>query len=358
MDPPATTPHPRNMPRTNSQSPALTPESDTVNSIPDENIIQTNEEASLCKLDAVKLGYWQDPYLPMMVHGSLRHERKAPDMYKGYYARVKCVERLVLQFIAAVRRARGPDAVVQIVNLGAGYDTLYWRLHANAELVRQGKMRVVDLDLLPVTTKKCHFIRGHKQLMDLLIGEVRDGEVAHGELHSDEYDLISSDIRDTLQIERKLMDNCKLDPKQPTLFIAECVLIYMSTGSTKQLLSWIAKTFHTAAFINYEQVHMDDHFGQIMFDALKAQGCLLADADSCKSLEMHEQRFLKTGWDGAQAADMNQMCGSLPQADVDRVDRIAMIDEPEVLRQLFAHYSITWAQKGGADIGLDKIRLV
>ena len=134
MDPPLRSPD--RVTRTISGS-SLTAESDTVNSIPDENIIQTNEEASLCKLDAVKLGYWKDPFLPLMVHGSLRHERKAPEMYKGYYARVKCVERLVLDFIDAVQKSRGAEAVVQIVNLGAGYDTLYWRLHANQALTRQ-----------------------------------------------------------------------------------------------------------------------------------------------------------------------------------------------------------------------------
>lgn len=353
MEPPAYTPSypPTELRRSTSNSNA----SDTA---PDESIMQTNEEATLCKLDAVRLGYWEDPFLSQMIHGTLRHERKAPDMYKGYYARVKCVDRLVLNFINAIKTSKGVEASVQIVNLGAGYDTLYWRLKANTALNNAVRIKVVDLDLLPVISKKCHAIRTRKQLFDMLAGEVREGEIPHAELHSDGYDLVSADMRDTDEISRKLVTACKLDPKIPTIFIAECVLIYMSTDSTKQLLTWIAQAYETAAFINYEQVHMNDHFGQIMFEALKAQGCLLADADACETLEMHENRFVRAGWTRAQAADMNTMCQSLPQADVQRVDRIAMIDEPEVLQQLFAHYCIVWAYKGADSTGLGKIQLL
>lgn len=92
----------------------------------------------------------------------------------------------------------------------------------------------------------------------------------------------------------------------------------MSSGSTKQLLNWIAETFHTAGFVNYEQVNMMDNFGQIMYNSLKEQGCVLADADSCRTLKLHEERFLRAGWDGAAAADMNSMCSSLPRVELDR----------------------------------------
>ncbi|XP_055340027.1 leucine carboxyl methyltransferase 1-like [Paramacrobiotus metropolitanus] len=357
MDPPTQLPVHRSLSNPaaeNSESSPVPP-----SPIPDEHIMLTNEEATLCKLDAIKMGYWKDPYLPQFVHGSFRHERKAPDMYKGYYARVKCVERLVLDFVhAVIKDNKAEIPVVQIVNLGAGYDTLYWRLKSNEKLCNQVRIKVVDLDLLPVTIKKYHAIKTHKQLSSLLTGEWKEGELPQGELHTGDYDLISADIRDTLNIERKLMAACKLDPKRPTLFIAECVLIYMNTGSTKQLLTWIAETFETACFINYEQVNMSDNFGQIMYNSLKEQGCVLADADSCKSLKFHEERFVKTGWTKASAADMNAMCSSLPRAEIERIDRIAMIDEPDVLQQLFNHYCIAWAYKGAVGTELEKVRLL
>ena len=44
----------------------------------DYHIMSTNEEASRCKLDAIKLGYWKDPFLARFVHTSMSHEKKSP----------------------------------------------------------------------------------------------------------------------------------------------------------------------------------------------------------------------------------------------------------------------------------------
>ena len=41
----------------------------------------------------------------------------------------------------------------------------------------------------------------------------------------------------------------------PTLFLSECVLVYMMPSQSSNLLHWAAETFHTAMFISYEQVN-------------------------------------------------------------------------------------------------------
>lgn len=40
----------------------------------------------------------------------------------------------------------------------------------------------------------------------------------------------------------------------PTLLLTECVLIYMTTEHSVDLIKWVATTFWSAMFINYEQV--------------------------------------------------------------------------------------------------------
>lgn len=40
----------------------------------------------------------------------------------------------------------------------------------------------------------------------------------------------------------------------PTLLLSECVLVYMTPSQSSNLVRWAAGTFHTAMFINYEQV--------------------------------------------------------------------------------------------------------
>lgn len=43
-------------------------------------------------------------------------------------------------------------------------------------------------------------------------------------------------------------------PRLPTLLLSECVLVYMTPSQSSNVVRWAAETFHTAMFINYEQV--------------------------------------------------------------------------------------------------------
>lgn len=45
-----------------------------------------------------------------------------------------------------------------------------------------------------------------------------------------------------------------LKHRLPTVFVSECVLVYMTPSQSSNLVHWAAETFHTAMFINYEQV--------------------------------------------------------------------------------------------------------
>lgn len=51
---------------------------------------------------------------------------------------------------------------------------------------------------------------------------------------------------------------------KPTLFISECVLIYLQPGDSNALIQWAAKTFPSCAFAAYEQILPDDAFGRMM----------------------------------------------------------------------------------------------
>lgn len=62
----------------------------------DEAVIATNNDASECKKCAVNLGYWDDKYIAYFVKNC---ERKAPEINRGYYARVKGVELFIDKFL-------------------------------------------------------------------------------------------------------------------------------------------------------------------------------------------------------------------------------------------------------------------
>lgn len=73
--------------------------------------------------------------------------------------------------------------------------------------------------------------------------------------------------------------------------IAECVLVYIETANCNNLLKWIASNFTSAAFVNYEQVNMNDRFGEVMLSNLRARGCNLAGVESCLSLDTQILRY-------------------------------------------------------------------
>lgn len=66
----------------------------------DEAVIATNDDASDCKRGAVRLGYWKDDYIGFFVRNQ---ERKAPEINRGYFARVKGVEMCVEKFLKVSR---------------------------------------------------------------------------------------------------------------------------------------------------------------------------------------------------------------------------------------------------------------
>ena len=55
----------------------------------------------------------------------------------------------------------------------------------------------------------------------------------------------------------------------PTLFLSECVLVYMAVKDSSQLIAWAASRWERAAFVIYEQIRPHDAFGRVMMQNLK-----------------------------------------------------------------------------------------
>lgn len=297
-----------------------------------EAIQATNDDASECKRCAVDLKYWKDDY----IHHFVRHyEKKAPEINRGYFARISGISAAVNAFL----QKAGPKC--QIVNLGAGFDTLYWRFKDNNVNISS----IIDVDFPAVTARKCFCIKRNNTLLASLNSE--DGEISFSgtDLHSYNYHIIGVDLRNINDLEYKLIQ-CGIDYSLPTLFISECVLVYVENTHSQRLLLWISSKFQDALFVNYEQVNMMDRFGEVMMRNLRERGCSLAGSEACKSLDTQKQRFLNTGWTGARIWDMMQIYMSIPPAERQRVESIEFLDEQELLVQLLQHYAICIAWKG------------
>jgi len=84
----------------------------------------------------------------------------------------------------------------------------------------------------------------------MFLGEVK---IAGPELHSHDYHIIGADLRNVSEVDKKLCQS-GINFDTPTMFLTECVLVYMEPESSSTLLQWIANKFNDIFFINYEQV--------------------------------------------------------------------------------------------------------
>jgi len=312
----------------------------------EECVQATNDDATQCKLSAVSLGYWSDPFIKL-ISRSAKSDRRAPEIHLGYFARVAGVATLIDKFFEAT------DTAVQIINLGAGFDTLFWRLAQEGRPVKN----FVEIDFAGVTARKCMMIKRSKELMGLVAGEEAleaDIRLSRTDLHSTRYHLLAADFTDLNTLETKLTES-EVSFTCPTLVLAECVLVYADQNKTNRLMSWLASKFSSCTFINYEQLNMSDRFGQVMLDNLLTRGCVLAGAGACRDKTSQVERFTSNGWDSAQCWNMNEVYSLLSQAEVYRVEAIERLDEKELLRQLFDHYCITVGRKNSSSFNFDSV---
>ncbi|KAJ1532223.1 hypothetical protein ONE63_000841 [Megalurothrips usitatus] len=300
--------------------------------VPNDEAVQlTNDDATECKQSAVQLGYWQDPYLFHFVRGA---QRKPPEINRGYFARKRGIEILVEKFLKLT------DSNCQIVNLGAGFDTLFWRLHDDGKSVT----KIIDVDFPSVTARKCHVIKRNKALLDKINGGDAAFSGATG-LHAGNYHIVGVDLRQRSELITNL-ENCGIDFSLPTLFLAECVLVYIESPLVDEILKWISSNFDSVAFINYEQINMNDRFGEVMKQNLRLRQCSLSGVSACQNLDSQRQRFSNNDWEGSQAWDMVEVYESIPGAERQRIEKIEFLDEQELLIQLFQHYCICVGWKG------------
>lgn len=299
----------------------------------DDAVAATNDEAALCKRYAVQVGYWVDPYIEYFIKPTV--ERKAPEINRGYYARVTGIKILLHQFF------RVTNYNCQVINIGAGFDTLFWRLKDEKIPIKN----FVEVDKPSVTSKKCFVVRNKKTLLEKVATEDDDIQFSSCDLHAGQYHLVGADLRNIDEMESKLLHGL-VDVTIPTAFLAECVLVYNEEEHSAKLLKWISEKFKNVFFVNYEQINMEDKFGKVMIENLKKRGCNLAGVSACKNLETQRDRFLAAGWTGAKSWDMLEVYRHLPTSEVEKIEKLEFLDETELLEQLLQHYCITVAYKG------------
>uniref|UniRef100_A0A8C4IYZ4 tRNA wybutosine-synthesizing protein 4 n=1 Tax=Dicentrarchus labrax TaxID=13489 RepID=A0A8C4IYZ4_DICLA len=288
----------------------------------------TNDSSVVSKVSAAAQGYFQDVFLQ---HFVCKVARRAPLINRGYYVRWRAVDHCVRRFLHITENC--PKR--QILSLGAGFDSLYFRLCAGEALDRAV---VFEVDFPDVTRRKAALINSNITLRGMLDSYLPSptGPVC---VSSAQYRLLGVDVREESQVEEAL-SAAGMDWVAPTLILSEVVLTYMETQWSDTVISWTAKLLPQSLFVMYEQIHPHDPFGRIMQDHfLKLNSTLHAlrqypDTATQRFNQiwcLNELCYCVQGWEQCVCLDMNLFyLGLVPEEERSRVESLEPFDEYEV----------------------------
>ena len=303
-----------------------------------EGVMSTNDDASSCKRYATYKKYWKDDFIQFFIRST--PPRKAPEINRGYYLRHFSIKNIVDQFLNIT------NCTCQIVSLGCGFDTLFWNLDQRNLVPSHG---FYEIDLRPTVQKKIHLIKTRAPLQQALKGDIKHDS---SQLHSKDYHLISGDLKDIPAL-KQLLTESGVDNKLPTLFILECVLVYIEPQSAQNLLNFICKDFRTSLIIDYDPVNLNDRFGQVMKLNLKDRDCVLYGAHDSLSLKMKTY----SNFSYVVSKLLIDIYNDLPSSEKSRIEKIEFLDEVDLLFDLLKHYCICIASNDDLNMELKSIKI-
>ena len=145
------------------------------------------------------MGYFSDEFVKLFA----RNNRKMlPIINRGTWARVYAIRQVIQRFLTQYENV----SKVNIVSLGAGYDSTYFWLKKNQPEI-DAKIDYIEIDFTQVVKRKSTTIKD-KPVLRELIANPRENEgmdtLRPHDMYSDAYKIIESDVRDCAIIGKKL----------------------------------------------------------------------------------------------------------------------------------------------------------
>ncbi|KAG5466875.1 hypothetical protein LSCM1_01052 [Leishmania martiniquensis] len=353
----------------------------------DARVQHTNDDSVVSKRSAVAHEYIRDKFLRYFVK---KPARRSPLINRGYYLRMAVmtdlIVRLVKRYLSAPEREAAVSGggqcppPVQVLSLGAGYDTLALRLlldsvdtlpvdHKCAAASASsscssscssssttvsfpaGDVLFVDVDFPSVLMSKAALMAAappHTFPADWDLSPQRE----ECPIRSPHYSAIGVDLR---VASTKLLDSLHhhspagFAATNPTIIYAECVMQYMPHEDAAELLTLVAASFRNAVFVAYDQVSPLDSFGRVMQHSLRQKGSPLlgiqTSPDGAHMVRRARAAGMRHAWWG-NFYRISAWC--LADDERERVEALEDFDELEEWSEMCEHYGITMAATPGA----------
>jgi tRNA wybutosine-synthesizing protein 4 len=354
----------------------------------DVMVQHTNDDSVVSKRSAVAHDYVRDRFLRHFVK---KPSRRSPLINRGYYLRMAVmtdlVTRLAQTALAAPERAvtstsatspSGPAVPpVQVLSLGAGYDTLALRLLLDSVDVLSSDSggfaagATADAVLKPSSTT-VSFAAGEVLFVDVDFPAVLQSKAAlmsaaPPRSFPDDWTLTPSDADcpvaspfyaavgvDLRTASAELLPRLhRFGPKgfsatSFTIIYAECVMQYMPAEDAAKLVELLAASFPNAVFLAYDQVSPFDSFGRVMQQSLRQKNSPLLGIQACPDGPHMTRRALASGMQRAWWGNFYRVSRYvIAGPEKTRVESLEAFDELEEWSEMCEHYGITMATTTG-----------
>ncbi|KAF7901464.1 hypothetical protein EAF00_003685 [Botryotinia globosa] len=352
----------------------LNPHSEVSSNRKDNAIQGTDTDAAVSRLSAVNLGYLEDHFAHYFVKGS--GTRRLPIINRGTYSRTTALDLLIESFLSQPDNSTSQQK--QIISLGAGTDTRYFRLRAKN---LHNNVIYHEFDFPSVCVAKNHLVQqNHAELIGnekfFEIGQ-KDGELAEFTAASGPQENTEWGFSRTIETRsevgyvchpldlRKLPGAIGLDSFHgiksdiATLIISECCLCYLEVNAAQSIIKWFTDKIPSIGIVLYEPVGVHDAFGQMMVENLASRGITMPTVQKYKTLNDQKDRLVGLGFGNAKgginAVSIEDFWEHwVARKERERVDRLEGLDEVEEWLLLARHYSVVWGWTD--DLGFEGLK--
>ena len=270
--------------------------------------------------------------------------------------RTKAIDDLVDKFLAD-----NPTQKKQIISLGAGSDTRFFRLMSRTPRPSAngyGRPNLIyhEIDFPENTIQKLKPVYEDRELCEHIVTPLiwsnSNPSAAHDAvpdtLHAGNYCVHPVDLR-TVDPSQKLPRSFdRIEKALPTLIISECCLCYLAPATADMVALYFTQHLFPSStplgLVLYEPIKPNDAFGKVMVSNLAARGIVLQTLRKYGSLEAQAARMKAYGFEGTGGADINELWKKgVDEEEKERVAGLEMVDEVEEWELLAGHYCVVWA---------------
>ena len=304
----------------------------------DACVENTNSESLLSKLSVIESGYRVDPFLKIFRtddQGVVKCSLRSAAINRGYLSRLIALESSLEKYLLIYSSI---GITHQVISLGAGYDSLYFRLR-NQGVINPKYCSYYEVDFPIVPQTKWHFIYKNDMLRSFFKSSKSYYKNECFSIDNGDFNMIGCDMTDTKELETRLQA-LGIDWNLPTIVFCECSLTYVKVSQSIALTSWLTSKLRQLIFIDYEQIVPHDSFGQIMVRHFRKRNSALKCVEHYPTIHDHQRRFLSLGWKSCSILDIETVFKrNTGMHELKRWQNIAeQFDEQEEFKSKCLHY--------------------